>query len=499
MRVLLIQPFITSGKDEFFQALSEPLGLLCLATYVEEISGKQIEVEILDLFALGHDKITERGENRIRRGLCDKEEIAAHLNRIKPDIIGIHSNFTGYAEDVIEIAGICKSVFPRIPITLGGAHASYDSKSILGKYQSVDYIVRKEGEETFYELVNSIKTGSDVGGIKGISFRNREGKVVSNPDRELINDLNTLPIPDRTLIDMGIYKEINKQSFPIAMSHPVATIMASRGCPYNCIFCSTKNMWGRKWRSRSPSRIVHEIEGLVTNYGIKEIVFYDDQFLVDRNWVSEVCDAIISGGFNISLALPAGTSVWLADKDLLLKMKRAGFYRLNFPIESANPDTIKFIRKPINLDKILEVIRIANRLGFWTTANFIIGFPHETEEDIKRTIRFAYHCGIDYAFFFIAKPFAGAELYDIFKKEGLLSESAASASVFVAKNDTLHLKAGELTRIRNEAERGFPKRKIIWLLNPFNLIQFITKILSIKGFKYSFRIFMSIVHGKHKR
>ena len=500
MKVLLIHPYITSDKNEFMQTLSEPLGLLSLVTYIDAMSDKRIEMEILDLYALGHANNTERKNNRISRGLCDKGEISAHLRRIRPDIIGIHCNFTGYAEDVIEIATICKEVCSHVPVMIGGAHASYDSENILAKHQCVDYIVRREGEETLYELINTIMTGGDIGLIKGITYRSKEGKVILNPDRELIKDLDIIPFPDRSHISMEIYKKLNEESFPIAMNQPAATIMASRGCPYNCIFCSTKNMWGRKWRGRSPSHIIQEIEYLVKEFGIREIVFYDDQFLVDKHWVNDLCDAIISSDLKVSLSLPAGTSVWLADKNLLRKMKNAGFYRLNLPIESGNPDTIKFIRKPIKLDKVLEVIKTANSMGFWTAANFIIGFPDETEEDIKRTVKFAYECGIDYPFFFIAKPLAGAELYDIVKRDGFLDELDTSSSVFVAKNDTRHFKAEDLVRIRNEAERNYAKHKIIWLLNPYNFVNsIIPKMLSLKGLKYFIKIFISVIKGKHRR
>ncbi len=500
MKVLLVHPYITSEKNEFMQTLSEPLGLLSLATYMDERSRKRISISLLDLYALGHDRFVERADGMITRGMCDKREIAAHLKEIKPGVIGIHCTFTGYARDVIEIANICKEVFPEVPVVLGGAHASYDYENILSKHSCIDYIVRSEGEETFYELVEAIEAGNGAGHIKGLAFRVKDGKVTLNPDRDLIRDLNDIPIVDRAYIDMGTYKKLNHESFPVAMNYPVATIMASRGCPYNCIFCSTKNMWRKKWRGRHPSHIIREIEYLIINYGIKEIVFYDDQFLVDKKWVNDVCDAIISKNFKITLSLPSGISLWLADSNLLRKMKKAGFYRIHFPIESGNPETIKFIRKPINLENVLKVIKAANKMGFWTSANFIIGFPDETFEDINRTLKFAYECGIDYPVFIIAKPLAGAELYEIMKKNGFLRSFDTSSSLFVAKNDTRYFKADELVKIRNEAEQNYFKNKIRWYFNPYNFFfYFLPKIISLNGLKYSFKIISSIRKGKHKR
>ena len=179
-------------------------------------------------------------------------------------------------------------------------------------------------------------------------------------------------------------------------------------------------MWGRQWRGRSAQNVVREIEELITNYGVREIAFYDDQFLVDKKWVHDICDLIIRRKLGIFLSLPAGTSVWMADEQLLRKMKKAGFYRLNFPVESGNLRSLSFIRKPVKLNSVTEIIKSACKLGFWTSANFIIGFPYETKDEIKQTIKFAYNCGVDYPFFFIARPFPGSEMYDIYKREGLL-------------------------------------------------------------------------------
>ncbi len=501
MKIVLIHPYFTSDRDEFFQVFSEPLGLLSLATYIEHKFQEEVLVEVLDLYAMGFDNIEERSPKRVTRGLSSENEICEILRKTQADIVGIHCNFTGFAEDALEIAGFVKKALPQTVLVMGGAHASYAAGDILSGYRDVDYIVRGEGEETFYELIKLIRQRRDPGNLPGIAWRDASGRVVLAPERQLIQEIESLPILDRRHIDMPAYLRFNKISFPMAMHYPVATVMASRGCPYNCIFCSTKNMWGRAWRGRSPQNVVNEIGGLVSDYGVKEIAFYDDQFLVDKSWVHEICDLIIAKKFNISLSLPAGTSVWMADESLLRKMKRAGFYRLNLPIESGNQNALKFIRKPVDLKSVPGIIRSACRLGFWTSANFIIGFPYETKAEIMQTVKFAYNCGIDYPFFFIAKPFIGSEMYDIYVKEGLLKDpKEANSSVFVAKIGSRHLSAEELTRIRFNAERGFMKHKIKWCLNPFNLAFYVLpRVSSLKGIRYALKILLSVIRGKHKR
>jgi radical SAM superfamily enzyme YgiQ (UPF0313 family) len=217
--------------------------------------------------------------------------------------------------------------------------------------------------------------------------------------------------------------------------------------------------------------------------------------------VHQVCDLIIKKDWGISLALPSGVSTWMVDEALLKKMKKAGFYRLHLPIESGNARTIAFIRKQVDLNSVLNIIRLSCKIGFWTTANFIIGFPYETKEEIQETVRFAYTCGIDYPFFFIARPYAGSEMYEICKKEGLLGDSAGLGSnVFVAKSDTLQMTAGELNRIRTDAEKHYLASKFFWCLHPKHCIEYILpRLTSLRSLKYVFKLLVLFVSGKHKR
>lgn len=500
MKILLIHPYISFDSVDFNQALSEPLGLLYIATYAENYFGSATDIKILDLYAMGYLTKIQRGDGLIVQGVSSEDQIITLISKENPDIIGIHCNFTGYFNDAVKIATLSRKAAPNAKIVMGGAYASQDAENILLKHPFVDFIVRGEGEITFCELIESIQCGNSTEEMLGLAFRKQDGNIQINPDRKFMEDIDiTL---NRKFIDMEAYKIINKQSFPLAMNYPIATIMASRGCPYDCIFCSTKNMWGRRWRARSPEHVVKEIDDLVNNYGIREIAFYDDQFLINKKWVHKICDLIIARDYSLFLTLPAGTSVWLADEALLKKMKKAGFYRLCFPIESGNADTIKFIRKPVKFDVVLNIIKVANRLGFWTVANFIIGFPYETKENIKETIKFAYNCGVDWPFFFIAKPFAGSDMYNLYLREGLICEvgTNTSSGVFVAKNDTLRFKASELQQLRLDAEKGYIKYKIKWCLNPVNFFgQILPKLMSISGVLFSIKIAKLMLRGGYKR
>lgn len=487
MRILLIHPYVTSDSPNTI--LTEPLGLACLASYLNDGH----EVEILDLFALGFDEIKKVG-TLYRKGLSDANQIISLIGNYDPEIVGITCNFTAYASDAFEIAKLTRDHFKNILIIIGGAHVSMDAENTLKHNNSIDIVVRGEGEITFKEIVESLENGKRFELINGISYKNKMGEIKTNPDRELIENLNVLPVPDRKKLQMDFYLKTNSLAMPFAKREPVATIITSRGCPYNCVFCSTKAVWRRKWRPRSPEKVIEEIRMLVKDYGVKEVAILDDQFIVNRKRVNQICDMLIENDLNITLSIPSGTSIWIVDKNLLRKMKKAGFYRLCFPIESGNKKTLEFIKKPVNLVKAKEIIKLANKIGIWTQGNFIIGFPYETRAEMQTTINYAYHSGLDYALFFIAKPYAGSEMYEICKKEGLLTNIFRGSNIESADYDTKTMKASEIQVIRDNASRSYLFYKIKFYINPLNFYNYLLTKLSCKeDLSYAIKILIMII------
>lgn len=490
MRILLIQSFFTTPVDTPNIYLEEPLGLISLATFVKKELGESIEIQILDLFELGQGRMTIKNDKFIV-GVNNESEICDRIEQFDPDIVGITANFTAYFQDVVDLTHMITNRFDNIDIVLGGAHVSMDSKKILKKHSFINYIIRREGELTFLEFINARMNPNtiDYRTIQGLSYRQGD-TIFENEDRPLIPDINILPIPDRSLINLEFYKKINKKILPYTRKVPAASIMTSRGCPFNCIFCSTKNMWERKFRPFSPQRVIEEIQYLYDEYGIREFCIQDDQFVVDNKRVESICNKVIDMKLDVSFSIPAGTSIWKVDRKLLITMKKAGFYRLCFPIESGNEKTIKFIRKPINLKSVKDKIKIANKLGFWTSGNFIIGFPYEKIEDIKATIKYAYMSGIDFPIFFCAKPFRGAELYDIFVKEGLLKEVIHGSHPERSDYDSKYLSAKEINQLYQTAKNGVIKNKIKFYLVPNNFYNhLLPKLKSYNDLKYFIKLF----------
>ncbi|RKZ50612.1 MAG: hypothetical protein DRR16_00735 [Candidatus Parabeggiatoa sp. nov. 3] len=498
MNIILIHPYIVVRNLDIH--MSEPLGLVSLATYLAHIFGEEINVSILDLYAMGTDNPKPKG-NMYVKGIDDEAQIHAEMSKAKPDIIGITCCFTGYFAEALEVAAMAKRLYPSVPIVIGGAHATLDAKSILRDNSFVDFIVCHEGEITLEQLVRSLRGELPIESVDGLCFRAYDNMVVENSPRKLISDLDILPIPDRKFIDMEFYKRYNHRLFNFSRKKPIATIMTSRGCPYKCVFCCSKNMWKRQYRSRGLAQVFKEIEMLVSEYGIREICILDDQFIMKKERIYEFCDYFISDdkkGNKLGIALSniAGISAWLADDDILLdKMRKAGFYKMTVPIETGNAETLKFIQKPIDLEQIGRLITKANKLGYWTGAFFIIGFPYETKEQIMETVNFAYNSEVDFAHFFVAQPYIGTELYDIFQQEQLLGKEIIQGTfIFHGWHDTLKMTADELNEIQAKASRGWIAHKFFFYLKPKNFLNSLwPKFKTLADFRYSFGVFWMLI------
>ena len=208
MNVVLIHPYITVRNTDIY--LSEPLGLVCLASYIEQVLGEDVKVTILDLYARGGDKPQPKGDFYVL-GMADQEYIQTEIRKLHPELIGIHCNFTAYFKDSLEIALLAKQALPNIPIVMGGAHATIEAEAILQNNPCIDFVVRGEGEMTLEELVRALSEGDSPKNIQGLSYRASANEIISNPERELIEDLDILPIPNRKFIDMERYKAFNKE------------------------------------------------------------------------------------------------------------------------------------------------------------------------------------------------------------------------------------------------------------------------------------------------
>ncbi len=387
MRVLLINP---PKENEIFgnnpkliekvRGYSPPLGLLYIAGYLLEHSDYEVDIIDAQVERLGYP------------------ELEARIAEKQADVIGITS-MTLTLLDVIETIKTAKLVWPDSIIVLGGPHASiYPAET--AKLYGVDFVVIGEGEETTLELINAIDKNNSVENVLGICFM-KDGRRYLSPPRPLLDDLDSLPIPPRILIPYQSYFSI------LFNRSPVTSIFTSRGCPYRCTFCDRPHL-GKIFRCRSAENVVKEIQGCVS-LGIRDFLFYDDTFTVDKERVHRICDLIVENSLDVTWDVRAHVNT--INNRLLVKMKEAGCQAIHYGVESGNDRILKSIKKGITKDKVREVFKMTKGAGLKCLAYFIIGFPDETMAEIEDTYNFAVELDPDYLHLTKLCPFPSTQIY----------------------------------------------------------------------------------------
>ncbi|OPL14200.1 MAG: hypothetical protein AVO39_09440 [delta proteobacterium MLS_D] len=320
-----------------------------------------------------------------------KEKLEEELGRFSADVVGVTSvtmNFFG----ALRIIQDAKSIDPGVVTVMGGPHVTFDAVETLRRYPEVDIIVMGEGEETVRELVPVLDGAGDLATVRGIAFRSGEEIIVTEA-RELIRDLDSLPLPARHLLPISRYRALG---FPVS-------IITSRGCPNSCIFCLGRRMVGKKVRHRSAVAVVDEIEHILS-YGFPRINVADDIFTANPRKVSAVCREIRRR--DIRFTWSAFSRVNTVTREMLAEMRDAGCDAVSFGIESGNPEMLKRVRKGITLEQARKAVRMCKDEGVLAHASFIVGLPGETAETLEDTRAFAESLDILYGFHFLA-PFPG--------------------------------------------------------------------------------------------
>ncbi len=386
MNILLINPH---GNISF---VNPPLGLLYIASvlkannhnvYIKDYNIEKPDYPVLFSF------------------IREKEIKAAGISIVTPKVY-----------NSIDIVNKIRSSFPELVIIAGGPHATLMPEQLLQENSAFDYIVQGEGEFRMNDLINSIEKNIPVNEIDGLAYKSN-GKIINNLPKNFIEDLNTILPPARELIDISIYSKYMKTLYS-----PATSMMTSRGCPYQCIYCS-KPVTGKRFRSISPENVIKEITHLVNEYKIREIVFYDDSFTFDKERAMKICDLIIQN--RIKIKWHCETRVNLVSKELLEKMKQAGCYMIAYGIESGSERMLKKLKKGVSPEQIRTAVKLTNEAGIKVLGYFMFGIPEETEADIKETLDFSKDLNLDYVQYSIATAYPGTELYEIAKQQNKLT------------------------------------------------------------------------------
>jgi anaerobic magnesium-protoporphyrin IX monomethyl ester cyclase len=383
-----------------------PLGLAQLASFIREQS---FTVELLDAVALD----------------LQIQQVIERIAAMQPHAVGITA-LTSSFHNAISLASQIRTTFPDILTLVGGPHASAAPTMVMNEHLCFDLLVFGEGEFTLLEIMDRYRDkdykrskllcdSAQLAGIDGIVFRNDIESIQTAP-RQLIDNLDSLPFPARDLLPTECYIPLPNQYRQLPVIHMTTT----RGCPNNCSFCSAGAVFGRKVRRKSVQRIIEEIEYVVSHYGAREISFWDDNMVLNRNWMMALCDALLSSHLDITWTCYARVDA--VDPALLGKMKAAGCFNIFYGFESGSQHLLDLIDKKIRLKDSIRICRWTREAGIEVRGSFMLGLPGETPELARQTIRFALELDPDYAQFCLTTPYPGTRLYKQAKQFGRLSD-----------------------------------------------------------------------------
>ena len=379
--------------SRFEPNINPPLGIAYIAASLRKAG---FDVEILDPSFEGKQYAVER------------------IKKPDYDIIGF-SCFTMNYNASRELADLAKKANKNVLRVFGGPHVIVEPEKTI-KDREVDAICLGEGETTFVELARALKEGRPLQSVSGVWFK-KNGKIVRNPVRTMICNLDELPFPARDLLPMEKYLNAKLGRAAWAVKQPSTTLMVGRGCPFDCTYCSTKLIFGKSVRLRSPKNVVDEIGQLTEDYGVRGIAFVDDTFTINKKAVEAICEELI--GRKISIEWACNSRIDTISPELLRIMKKAGCTYITFGVESGNQGVLdKFIKKGIKLDKVEDVFRWTKQAGIKTGAYFLLGIPGETLENMQETIDFAIKVNPDVVNFNMVRPLPKTEIYYLAEKFG---------------------------------------------------------------------------------
>ncbi|MDD5178450.1 MAG: radical SAM protein [Candidatus Nanoarchaeia archaeon] len=449
MRLLLLNPDFRSlndyNLDKITSGASPPIGLLSIAAYMRE---KKYEVDFIDA------------------QFYNDKQIEEEIKKRNFDVALITSSTPNYLH-ALRLARICKSLGKLVLV--GGAHPTA-VPHICAEEKDIDVVVYGEGELTLEELLPVLMRNGSLKKIKGIAYREKN-KVMINPQRELIKDLDTLPMPAWDLLDLDKYSNSStsrKYKESIAM-------ITSRGCPFNCIYCN-KKIFGFHYRARSAKKVIEEIKYLMSKRK-KDIMFVDDIFNLNQKRTEEICRLMKRE--TPGLAWNCYSRVNVVQRDIFEKMYDAGCYEVSLGLESGSQRILDLVDKGLNVKQMVHAVNVIKKTGMIVKGFFIIGFPYETKEDIEETMNLAVKMNLDYITISFATPFPGTRMYDMAKKTGTFYINEDSQTM-KGLYDITYVPEG-LTEeyLRKTAAEAY--RKFYW--NPRRLASYLKRLRNLDEIK----------------
>jgi len=478
--VLLVFPTMSFGSKKDFAL--PPLGILYLASYLKE-NRPDVDVHLMDLETNDWDIST----------CLDK------IIEYDPDLVGI-TVMTPYLLNVMQMLQGLKEKKSSVKVALGGPHITATRGEVftLDYTHKPDFLVLGEGEETLIDIVDRLDEDTPVTGTLRLSST---GEIIGEPSsRGFIMDLDQLPIIDFGLIGTSNYSVVQSKD-----RHSLS-LMASRGCPYNCSFCDVSITQGKKLRLRSPDHIIKEIEFNVNKYGITDYYFKDSTFTINKNWVSQLCELILKK--NLKITWTCNSRPELLTDDLLSLMKKSGCKLIAFGFESADDDVLRAMNKKNSHDIYAPVIRMCRNHGIMIYGFFLIGNFEETPEKAQKTLDFSINQPISWASFSTVVAYPGTDLYQKALETGVLKnpkwylesqgESFVSNVVGVGGLEHPDFPIEEQTMFMKLATKKFYFR-VSWIFRMLPYFLNPIYIIKIASFALKFMKFTSSTSSKNRQ
>ncbi len=463
--MLLINPPQSFYPGSDLPAGNLPLGLMYIASVLEKNGHK---VEVLDAFM--DEPTFWKTEETLYIGMPYKR-IKQEVQRRKPDIVGVANPFTSQVENAIKTCSIVKQVNQDILTVVGGPHVSAVPEEFLNEAKNADIVVIGEGEYTMLDIVDRFEKHMPFTKISGIAYREKDAIVRTSP-RPFIKNLDELPFPAYHLVDMEKYLRPETIEYRSFKDRSISMI-TSRGCPFNCCFCSVNLHMGRAFRAHSVDYVVKHIEYVVNNFRVETIFFEDDNLTLDTKRFEAICDEIIQKGIKVKWETPNGVRADSLTPNLLKKMKRSGCQSVFFGVESGDQrilDTV--INKSLRLKDVVKTAKECKEIGLKTGAFYIIGFPGEKRENMLRTVDFALWLEKEYGVgihMFAATPSIGTRLYKECQEKGYIKKELTSRAFAEARqtNGLPLIETEDFTavEVKEIATKAISKHKRMLLIN----------------------------------
>ena len=416
LRVVLTRGPLVSTETALNNEATPSIGLAYLAGYLEKHG---IQANIIDGIALGLNRVwpNPKYPGYVCQGLTF-EEIADHIPA-DVDVIAISNMFSGEWPIQRDLIKFLKTRFPEAFFVAGGEHITALNDYVLNECPELDCCVLGEGERTFLSVLEAFAEGSSLQQIDGIAYNDAEGQYTLNEGLPRIREIDSIPWPKWPEGYLEKFWDAGK-SFGVQVGRDMP-INVSRGCPYQCTFCSNPSMWTTRYILRDVEDVISEIKSYIERFNIDSLQFYDLTAIAKKRWALEFSRRLKEEGVFLKWSLPSGTRSEVLDEEVLSAIKSVGCSYLVYAPESGSVKTLERIKKRINLDSLTKSVVTAHRLGIITRGNLIIGFPGETRREALSTIFYGLKLaflGIDEVPINIYSAYPGSELFRDLQNDG---------------------------------------------------------------------------------